>query len=102
MALTWARPGDWDADDWRHLAACRHCGPDLFFPAGATGPALDQADAAKAVCRQCPVRVDCLEFALVSNQDEGVWGGTTEGERRALRRARRRRRGSSRGILPGP
>ena len=79
----------WDMDDWRERAACRHSDPDLFFPVGDTGPAVDHAEAAKAVCRQCPVRVDCLEYALTSNQDAGVWGGATEEERRKLRRQRR-------------
>lgn len=86
MTLTWRLPGDWNADEWRHRAACRDRELDLFFPAGETGPALDHAEAAKAVCRQCPVRDECLAFALGSNQEAGVWGGTTEAERRTLRR----------------
>jgi len=86
VALTWRLPGDWNADEWRHRAACRDSEPKLFFPAGETGPALDQAEAAIAVCRQCPVRGECLAFALASNQEAGVWGGATEWERRKLRR----------------
>lgn len=78
-----------DSGDWRQRAACRQSDPDLFFPIGDTGPAVQHAEAAKAVCRQCPVRVDCLEYALTSNQDAGVWGGVTEEERRKLRRQRR-------------
>jgi WhiB family redox-sensing transcriptional regulator len=74
-------------DDWRDVAACRDTSPDLFFPVGTTGPALEQIEQAKAVCRQCPVSAPCLEFALVTNQDSGVWGGTSEEERRKLRRA---------------
>ena len=54
MALTWSRSIDWDLDDWRPHAACRDTDPDLFFPVGTTGPALEQIDAAKAVC--CAVR----------------------------------------------
>jgi WhiB family redox-sensing transcriptional regulator len=93
MALTWSRTVvDWDNDDWRTDAACRHTDPDLFFPIGATGPALDQIAAAKAVCQQCPSREPCLEFALTTNQECGVWGGASEDERRALRRARARAR----------
>lgn len=99
MALTWRRHGDWDADAWRHRAACRDSDPDLFFPAGETGPALDQGEAAKAVCRQCPVRGECLDFALRSNQEAGIWGGVTEAERRKLRRTwREPPRGS--GLFP--
>jgi WhiB family redox-sensing transcriptional regulator len=80
---------------WRGSAACRGCDVELFFPVGSTGPAVDQIAAAKAVCGYCPVRADCLDFALVTNQESGVWGGATEEERRRLRRswlAQRRRR----------
>ena len=94
MALTWSRTIDWDIDDWRELAACRDTDPDLFFPVGSTGPAVDQIAAAKAVCRQCSVVSACLEFAMATNQESGVWGGTSEEERRKLRKqwlARQRR-----------
>jgi WhiB family redox-sensing transcriptional regulator len=73
--------------NWRDVAACRDTDPDLFFPVGSTGPAIDQIDAAKQVCDSCPAKQPCLEFALMSNQDSGVWGGTSEDERRKLRRA---------------
>jgi WhiB family redox-sensing transcriptional regulator len=72
---------------WRDDAACRDTDPDLFFPVGTTGLAVDQIASAKAVCATCPVRRECLEFALFTNQDSGVWGGTSEDERRKLRRA---------------
>jgi WhiB family transcriptional regulator, redox-sensing transcriptional regulator len=78
--------------DWRGSAACTDEDPELFFPIGTTGPAVDQADAAKQVCARCDVREQCLEFALSTNQDAGVWGGLTEDERRTLKRARQRRR----------
>ena len=87
MALMWNRSVEWDSDDWRERSACRDSDPDLFFPIGSTGPALDQIAAAKAVCRACEVRSDCLEFALATNQEAGVWGGTAEDERRSLRKA---------------
>ncbi len=82
--------------DWRNRAACLDEDPDLFFPVGTTGPAVAQAEAAKAICRRCPVREECLDFAMTTGQAFGVWGGLTEEERRALRRARSRSRGSSR------
>jgi WhiB family redox-sensing transcriptional regulator len=41
---------------------------------------------ARAVCADCGVRKECLEFALTTNQDCGVWGGTSEEERRDIRR----------------
>jgi WhiB family redox-sensing transcriptional regulator len=78
--------------DWRNQAACRTEDPDLFFPIGSTGPAVEQADEAKQVCMTCSVREECLEYALASNQDAGIWGGLTEDERRTLKRARQRRR----------
>lgn len=71
---------------WRTEASCRDTSPELFFPIGTTGLAIDQIDAAKAVCMGCPARVPCLEFALSTNQDSGVWGATSEEERRHLRR----------------
>ncbi|MGH9062478.1 MAG: WhiB family transcriptional regulator [Acidimicrobiales bacterium] len=76
-------------DQWRGHAACRDVDPDLFFPIGVTGPAEIQIATAKSVCGGCGVREDCLEFAVQTNQEYGVWGGTSEDERRAIRRARR-------------
>ncbi|MGH3098835.1 MAG: WhiB family transcriptional regulator [Streptosporangiales bacterium] len=78
--------------DWRHRAACREVDPELFFPIGNTGPALLQIEEAKAVCRRCPVSEPCLEWALSTGQDAGVWGGMSEDERRALKRQRGRTR----------
>jgi WhiB family redox-sensing transcriptional regulator len=77
---------DWDTEGWRARAACRDTDANLFFPAGSTGGAVDQIEAAKLVCRQCPVQDECLQFALESNQEAGVWGGRDEDERRRLRR----------------
>jgi WhiB family redox-sensing transcriptional regulator len=68
--------------DWRQLAACRHADPELFFPVSASGPSLDQVAQAKAICAGCLVRQQCLAFALHTRQDHGVWGGTSEQERR--------------------
>jgi WhiB family redox-sensing transcriptional regulator len=94
VSLTWTRTFDWDTDDWRQKASCRSVDPDLFFPVGTTGIALDQIEQAKAVCRACEARQECLEFALATNQESGVWGATSEEERRKLRKqwvARQRR-----------
>jgi WhiB family redox-sensing transcriptional regulator len=82
------------SDEWRRVAACRDTDPDLFFPVGTTGPAIEQIENAKAVCHQCEAQADCLEFAIATNQDSGIWGGTSEEERRQLRKqyaARQRR-----------
>ncbi len=75
-----------ESDEWRRNAACRDTDPDLFFPVGTTGPAIEQIANAKAVCQQCEAQTACLEFAIATNQDSGIWGGTSEEERRQLRK----------------
>ena len=80
------------AMDWRHNAVCREEDPELFFPIGNTGPALLQIQEAKAVCCRCPVIEQCLRWALETGQDDGVWGGLSEDERRAMKRRAARRR----------
>jgi WhiB family redox-sensing transcriptional regulator len=69
---------------WRQEAACRDFETDIFFP-----DSDEQAAPALAVCASCPVREQCLDFALTTNQSDGIWGGTTETERRRIRRRRR-------------
>jgi WhiB family redox-sensing transcriptional regulator len=73
---------------WRSAAACRSADPDLFFPISDSGPALEQATEAKAICSTCRVRRECLAFALRTGQAHGIWGGATEDERAAARRPR--------------
>jgi WhiB family transcriptional regulator, redox-sensing transcriptional regulator len=73
--------------DWRDHAACSGLDPDLFFPVSASGASLTDIEAAKRICRRCPVTTQCLRWALELGQVSGIWGGTTEEERRALRRA---------------
>ena len=73
----------YDPDDWRLSAACRDLDTAIFFP-----DSDNDAAAAKEVCASCPVREACLEFALVTRQDDGVWGGLDETERRRIRRRR--------------
>lgn len=82
--------------DWRHNAVCREEDPELFFPIGNSGPALLQIEEAKAVCRRCPVIEQCLQWALESGQDEGVWGGLSEADRRNMRRRVARKRAERR------
>jgi WhiB family transcriptional regulator, redox-sensing transcriptional regulator len=84
--------------DWRSASACRHANPDLFFPVAtaATGRAA-QIAAAKAICADCPVRSQCLEFAQANQLTYGIWGGTTPEDRiRARRRAQRAARARTR------
>jgi WhiB family redox-sensing transcriptional regulator len=66
---------------WLDDAACRGMDAELFFP-GRGEPSA----AAKAVCRPCPVRFDCLSYALNNGEKHGIWGGLSERERRRLRR----------------
>ncbi len=78
--------------NWRSYAACREEDPELFFPVGNTGAALVQIEEAKAVCRRrCPVMERCLQWALETGQEAGVWGGLSEDERRAMKRRASRR-----------
>jgi WhiB family redox-sensing transcriptional regulator len=80
---------------WWQLAACRSADPELFFPVSGAGPAIEQAGAAKAVCAGCPVRRECLAYAIFTRQQHGIWGGLTESERHAaFRRAQVRRAGA--------
>jgi WhiB family redox-sensing transcriptional regulator len=57
--------------------------PELFFPA--RGASTGEA---KEVCRGCVVRIECLDYAVAANEKQGIWGGTSERERRRVRRAR--------------
>ena len=71
---------------WRQRALCRGVGPSLFFPLTLTD---GDVEAAKRLCGECPVQAPCLEFALATNEGEGVWGGMDWRERRLVRRSRR-------------
>jgi WhiB family transcriptional regulator, redox-sensing transcriptional regulator len=79
----------WNNLSWRQHASCANLDTNVFFPVGLTGNAIEQTNLAKTICNDCPVSKQCLEFALRTLQDYGVWGGRTEDERRAIRRARR-------------
>ena len=72
-------PGDW----WL-LAACQSADPELFFPISEAGAGQAQTPRAKAICAACTVRQACLNYAVKSRQIHGVWGGTSEEERRPL------------------
>jgi WhiB family transcriptional regulator, redox-sensing transcriptional regulator len=69
-------------DPWRNEAACSTAADVDFFASD------DAANVrkAKAICASCPVFDDCLGFAIETNQSDGIWGGTTPGERVKLRR----------------
>lgn len=67
---------------WEEQARCRQVDGELFFPEHGN----DTADEAKAVCRHCDVKQECLEYALGHDERFGIWGGLTARERRKLKR----------------
>lgn len=70
--------------EWQLKAACRAPGtPDVFFPG--RGEYVETREA-KRICSGCPVRLECLQFALEKGIRFGIWGGVTELGRRRLRR----------------
>ena len=75
-----------EAENWRAYAACAEVPGDLFFPVPHTNGWKKQTKQAKAICNHhCPVREQCLSWALDTAQPAGIWGGKSEAERRALR-----------------
>jgi len=68
---------------WQDFANCRGADPDLFFPERGASTRT-----AKAICRECSVRDECLEFAIVSSEKFGIWGMMSERERRKIRKER--------------
>ena len=68
---------------WQDLANCRGADPDLFFPERGASTRT-----AKGICREWSVRNECLEFAIVSSEKFGIWGGLSQRERRMIRRQR--------------
>lgn len=78
------------AAHWRSAGACLSADPDLFFPISSAGPGERQIAQAKVICAGCPVRRECLDFALAHDQVYGIWGGTTPDDRQRARRRKRR------------
>lgn len=74
-----------DSEPWVADAVCPQADAELFFP----DPGL-KATGAKAVCAECPVQAECLEFALRNGERHGVWGGLSERERSKLKRSKGR------------
>lgn len=71
--------------DWWDQRACRNVNPDVFFPVLGRHLTDTEIDAlcadAKAVCRGCPVRDDCLQYAIDVRASDGVFGGMSPRER---------------------
>lgn len=69
--------------EWQLHAACGTTSLDIFYSSE-----HEDTREAVAMCRRCPVRRVCLEAAIERGEWFGVWGGTTERERRRLIRRR--------------
>ncbi|MFD8719112.1 WhiB family transcriptional regulator [Streptomyces sp. NPDC059629] len=69
---------------WRQRAACLGTDPELFFPPSEPGPAQAQIEEAKKICHACPTQWTCLGWALSQGVTDGIWGGSTERERRVM------------------
>lgn len=67
--------------EWQAKARCLEVDPEIFFPERG-----GSSKAARAVCAECEVRVECLRYALGNREQFGIWGGTSERERRKLRK----------------
>ncbi|MEV5828635.1 WhiB family transcriptional regulator [Spirillospora sp. NPDC052242] len=73
---------------WAESASCRSVDPDLFFPVGKEDVYSVHIAPIRQICAACPVAGPCLEWALRTGEPDGIWGGTTPGERRRIRAAR--------------
>jgi len=72
------------AVDWMALGKCSELDPAIFFPHDGVG-----VEAAKRICMECPVKAECLEYALANRIAHGVWGGTSERQRQRILSQRR-------------
>ncbi len=74
-----------DEYEWMFRGRCRDVNPGGFFPSNGLGVEL-----AQRVCAECPVKTECLDYALLHRIEHGVWGGESERERRRILHLRRR------------
>lgn len=70
--------------EWMTIGKCREEPPTTFFPSDGVG-----VEVARRICATCDAKLPCLEYALRNRIDHGVWGGTSERERRRIARQRR-------------
>lgn len=68
-----------DERPWLVFGACRDADPDLFFPS-----TREETAKALTICASCPVRPECLDYALEAGERFGIWGGLTEKKRRKV------------------
>ncbi len=74
-------------DTWQLRAACRGPQSTVFFPPASFERKDEKAERegrAKEICRTCPVRTPCLEYAIGIKEPHGIWGGLNEAERKAV------------------
>jgi WhiB family transcriptional regulator, redox-sensing transcriptional regulator len=84
LSTTWAIEGRQTVGTgWMASARCRNRDPEVFFVRGAS-----QSRRALRICQRCQVREDCLRYALDNEIEFGIWGGTTERQRRRMSRPR--------------
>jgi WhiB family redox-sensing transcriptional regulator len=75
--------------DWRAHAACKGYDPEHFFSSEDLTDKqerIERESAAKAVCARCPVRMECLDYAVAAGERYGIWGGLNPQERRTYAR----------------
>jgi WhiB family transcriptional regulator, redox-sensing transcriptional regulator len=104
VSMSWHDSGHWQAEnatrcelitrsgersDWTVHAKCRGMNPNVFHPGRG-----ESEIKAKAVCAACPVQLHCLRYALNASEHIGIWGSTSERQRRVLRSASRSRSNS--------
>lgn len=66
-------------ENWRAQALCQYEPPETFFPSDGAG-----VGTAKKICAECVVKEPCLEYAIENRIDHGIWGGTSERQRRRI------------------
>ena len=74
---------DYADTGWMSHGNCAHRDPSMFFPSDGVG-----VEIARKACEGCPVKTQCLEYAIAERIDHGVWGGCSERERRRIIRSR--------------
>lgn len=82
---------------WMVQGRCRDLPPEVFFPSDGVG-----VEVARHYCADCPVKSQCLEYALENHIEHGVWGGASERERRRIARSRRGAPARTESVVPQP
>jgi WhiB family transcriptional regulator, redox-sensing transcriptional regulator len=89
LAITMPGPSAPALGEWHGRGLCAANDPDDFFPSNG-----DPGMNGRRICAACPVRDDCLNYAIAADE-LGIWGGLDQQERRNLKRKRQRRKAAS-------